>query len=195
MQVETPDEDEVDDDAWPEGDLALLADLGVPEQEMQLIVNDVDLYPDEQLALIAQRGGFGDELQRVHREGLTTGESIAETLVRDALDEAKLAQAGGDVPIGAWWWTPRGGLSGAGTTTGGHRRPHRACRDPGAPGGSGGARTAGGWTGCTLAVTVEPCTMCAGAIGAARVGPSSSAAGSPRPAPPGRSGTCCGTAG
>ena len=29
----------------------------------------------------------------------------------------------------------------------------------------------GGWNlaGCTLAVTVEPCTMCAGAIGAARI--------------------------
>jgi putative tRNA adenosine deaminase-associated protein len=65
LHVETPDDDEVDDEAWPEGDLALLADLGVPEQEMQLIVNEPDLYPDEQLAMIAQRAGFGDELQRV----------------------------------------------------------------------------------------------------------------------------------
>ena len=61
LQVPVPDEDDVDDDPWPEGDLALLADLGVPEQEMQLIVDEVDLYPDEQLALIAQRCGFGDE--------------------------------------------------------------------------------------------------------------------------------------
>lgn len=65
LHVETPDEEDVDDEAWPEGDMALLADLGVPEQEMQLIVNDVDLYPDEQLALIATRAGFGDELHRV----------------------------------------------------------------------------------------------------------------------------------
>jgi putative tRNA adenosine deaminase-associated protein len=43
----------------------LLADLGVPEQEMQLIVDDEDLYPDEQLARIAQRCGFGDAFAAV----------------------------------------------------------------------------------------------------------------------------------
>ncbi len=31
---------------------------------MQLIVDEVDLYPDEQLALIAQRCGFADEFAR-----------------------------------------------------------------------------------------------------------------------------------
>ena len=61
LQIPTPEEDEIDDDPWPEGDLALLADLGLPEQEMQLIVSETDLYPDEQLALIAQRCGFGDQ--------------------------------------------------------------------------------------------------------------------------------------
>ena len=61
LHIETPDEDEVDDEPWPEGDLTLLADLGVHEQEMQLIVSEVDLYPDEQLAMIAQRCGFGDQ--------------------------------------------------------------------------------------------------------------------------------------
>ena len=65
LHVETPDEDEVDDEAWPEGDLALLADLGVPEQEMQLIVDDDEMYPDESLLVIARRAGFEDELQRV----------------------------------------------------------------------------------------------------------------------------------
>jgi putative tRNA adenosine deaminase-associated protein len=61
LSIETPDEDEVDDEPWPEGDLSLLADLGVHEQEMQLIVSEVDLYPDEQLSMIAQRCGFGDQ--------------------------------------------------------------------------------------------------------------------------------------
>ncbi len=61
LSIEAPDEDEVDDDPWPEGDLSLLTDLGLPEQEMQLIVGEEDLYPDEQLALIAQRCGFGDQ--------------------------------------------------------------------------------------------------------------------------------------
>ncbi|GGL89843.1 hypothetical protein GCM10011594_06870 [Nakamurella endophytica] len=61
LHVAVPEEDEIDDEPWPEGDLALLADLGVPEQEMQLIVADDELYPDEQLALIAQRCGFADQ--------------------------------------------------------------------------------------------------------------------------------------
>jgi putative tRNA adenosine deaminase-associated protein len=65
LHVDIPDEEDIDDDAWPEGDLAILADLGVPEQEMQLIVEDPDLYPDEQLGLIAQRAGFDDELHRI----------------------------------------------------------------------------------------------------------------------------------
>jgi putative tRNA adenosine deaminase-associated protein len=59
LRVEPPDED--DDEIWPQGDLTLLADLGLPEGEMQVIVGEVDLYPDEQLQMIAQRCGFGDE--------------------------------------------------------------------------------------------------------------------------------------
>jgi len=65
LQVQIPEDEEVDDDPWPEGDLSLLADLGVPEQEMQLIVDDGDLFPDEQLAMIAQRCGFGDAFASV----------------------------------------------------------------------------------------------------------------------------------
>lgn len=61
LQIPVPEEDDVDEDPWPEGDLTLLADLGVPEQELQLIVDESDLYPDEQLAMIAQRCGFADE--------------------------------------------------------------------------------------------------------------------------------------
>ena len=63
LQVPIPEEDDVEDDVdpWPEGDLAVLADFGLSEQEMRVIVNDVDLYPDEQLAIIAQRCGFGDQ--------------------------------------------------------------------------------------------------------------------------------------
>ncbi len=60
LQVQVPEYDEIDDDPWPEGDLGLLADLGVSEQEMQLIVDDVELYPDEQLSMIASRCGFAD---------------------------------------------------------------------------------------------------------------------------------------
>jgi putative tRNA adenosine deaminase-associated protein len=63
LRVEVPDEDVVDsDDVWPEGDLGLLADLGLPAEEMQVIIDEVDLYPDEQLDMIAQRFGFQAQL-------------------------------------------------------------------------------------------------------------------------------------
>lgn len=59
LRVDAPDED--DDEVWPEGDLAVLADLGMPEGELLVIIEEVDLYPDEQLEIVAQRCGFGDE--------------------------------------------------------------------------------------------------------------------------------------
>jgi putative tRNA adenosine deaminase-associated protein len=63
LRVEVPEEDAVDaDDIWPEGDLGLLADLGLPAAEMQVIIDEVDLYPDEQLDMIAQRCGFRSQL-------------------------------------------------------------------------------------------------------------------------------------
>lgn len=65
LGVPIPDEDDAEDDAWAEGDLAILSDFGLSEQEMQLIVDDEDLYPDEQLMMIAERCGFGDEFARV----------------------------------------------------------------------------------------------------------------------------------
>ncbi len=63
LRVEVPDDDAVDaDDVWPEGDLGVLADLGLRAEELQVIVDEVDLYPDEQLEMIAQRCGFGTQL-------------------------------------------------------------------------------------------------------------------------------------
>lgn len=59
LRVDPPDED--DEEIWPEGDLALLADLGMPEGELLVIIEEVDLYPDEQLEIVAQRCGFGEE--------------------------------------------------------------------------------------------------------------------------------------
>ncbi len=59
LRVEPPDEE--DDGLWPEGDLGILADLGLPDGELQVIIDEVDLYPDEQLQMIAQRCGFSSE--------------------------------------------------------------------------------------------------------------------------------------
>jgi putative tRNA adenosine deaminase-associated protein len=58
LRVEAPDEE--DENVWPEGDLGLLADLGLPAPELQVIIEEIDLYPDEQLTMIAQRCGFAE---------------------------------------------------------------------------------------------------------------------------------------
>ncbi|MPZ85218.1 MAG: tRNA adenosine deaminase [Actinophytocola sp.] len=63
LRVEPPSED--DEDVWPEGALDILADIGLPAAELQVIVGEVDLYPDEQLQMIAQRCGFADEFAKL----------------------------------------------------------------------------------------------------------------------------------
>ncbi|ASU80720.1 tRNA adenosine deaminase [Actinopolyspora erythraea] len=63
LRTEPPDEE--DEEIWPEGNLSLLSDLGLPEEELLLITEEVDLYPDEQLEMIAQRCGFGDQFTAV----------------------------------------------------------------------------------------------------------------------------------
>ena len=86
-----------------------------------------------------------------------------------ALDEARLALDTGDVPIGAVV------LSAAGDVIGRGRNEREALGDPTAHAEVIALRAAaaavGEWRleGCTLVVTLEPCTMCAGAAVLARV--------------------------
>lgn len=86
-----------------------------------------------------------------------------------ALAEARLAPAGGDVPIGAVVLDPSGTVIGRG---------HNAREAEGDPTAHAeivalrlAARSVGEWRleGCTLVVTLEPCAMCAGAVVLARV--------------------------
>ena len=89
--------------------------------------------------------------------------------VRRALHEALIAGASGEVPIGAVVLDPSGALIGAG------RNEREATQDPTAHAEVVALRAAatavGSWRldGCTLAVTLEPCPMCAGAAWLARV--------------------------
>ena len=89
--------------------------------------------------------------------------------MRAALDEGRAALATGDVPIGAVVVDPSGVVIGRG------RNVREAEADP-----TGhaevvalreAAKARGEWRleGCTLVVTLEPCTMCAGAAVLARV--------------------------
>lgn len=89
--------------------------------------------------------------------------------MRTALDEARAATATGDVPIGAVVLDPDGTVIGRG------RNEREADADPTAHAEilalRAAARTRGEWRleGCTLVVTLEPCTMCAGAAVLSRV--------------------------
>ncbi|MCX4828239.1 tRNA adenosine(34) deaminase TadA [Streptomyces sp. NBC_00006] len=90
--------------------------------------------------------------------------------MRQALAEAGLAAAGGDVPVGAVVLAPDG------TTV--LARAHNERELTGDPTAHAevlalrrAAQEVGEWrlTGCTLVVTLEPCTMCAGALVQSRV--------------------------
>ena len=89
--------------------------------------------------------------------------------MRRALAVAEAVQDD-DVPVGAVVFAPDGSEIGAG------RNERERTGDPTAHAEILALRRAatavGGWRldGCTLVVTVEPCTMCAGALVAARIG-------------------------
>jgi tRNA(adenine34) deaminase len=89
--------------------------------------------------------------------------------MRTALAEAEACLATGDVPVGAVV------LDADGTVLATGRNEREAAGDPTAHAEvlalRAAARARGGWRldGCTLVVTLEPCTMCAGALVLARV--------------------------
>jgi tRNA(adenine34) deaminase len=89
--------------------------------------------------------------------------------MRLAIEQARLADRAGDVPIGAVVTRADGQVIGAGYNQ------REAVGDPTAHAEVLAIRAAaahlGGWRldGCTLTVTLEPCSMCAGAIVLARL--------------------------
>ncbi|WP_263864098.1 nucleoside deaminase, partial [Candidatus Frankia nodulisporulans] len=86
-----------------------------------------------------------------------------------ALDQARLALASGDVPVGAVVLAADGTVIGTGYNT------RERDGDPTAHAEvialRAAAQALGSWrlTGTTLVVTLEPCTMCAGALVLARI--------------------------
>ncbi|MHA6792102.1 tRNA adenosine deaminase-associated protein [Pseudonocardia bannensis] len=65
LRVELPPDEDVLDEPWPEGDLGILADLGLPADELEVLAAEIELYPDEQLAAIGRRCGFAEALAEV----------------------------------------------------------------------------------------------------------------------------------
>ena len=54
-------EDVEGEDAEPAGDLRIVDDLGVGPEEIELLLDDPEMWPDEVLASIAARIGFGEQ--------------------------------------------------------------------------------------------------------------------------------------
>jgi putative tRNA adenosine deaminase-associated protein len=62
LDLEFPQDE---DESQPGGDIDLLSDLGVGQMELLAILDDTELYPDEQLEAIANRLGFGEQFNQV----------------------------------------------------------------------------------------------------------------------------------
>ena len=58
-----PADDELDQ-VLPAGDLSIFADLGLDEMELGAISANLDLYPEDAVARIAERLRFGDAVER-----------------------------------------------------------------------------------------------------------------------------------
>ena len=62
LDLEFPEEE---NESQPGGDIDLLSDLGLGQMELLAILDDTELYPDEQLEAIANRLGFGEQFNQV----------------------------------------------------------------------------------------------------------------------------------
>jgi putative tRNA adenosine deaminase-associated protein len=63
LDIDVPYDEDLDQ-VLPAGDLSILADLGVDEMELCALSGDLDLFPDEVLASLARRIGFGAVFDR-----------------------------------------------------------------------------------------------------------------------------------
>jgi putative tRNA adenosine deaminase-associated protein len=63
LDIPVPDDEDLDQ-VLPAGDMSIFTDLGVDEMELGALSGDLDLFPDEVLASIARRIGFGPALER-----------------------------------------------------------------------------------------------------------------------------------
>ena len=63
LDIPVPEDEDLDQ-VLPAGDMSIFADLGVDEMELGALSGDLDLFPDEVIASIARRIGFGSALER-----------------------------------------------------------------------------------------------------------------------------------
>src|SRR5262249_17201048 len=63
LDIPVPEDEDLDQ-VLPVGDMSIFADLGIDEMELGALSGDLDLFPDEVIASLARRLGFGAALER-----------------------------------------------------------------------------------------------------------------------------------
>jgi putative tRNA adenosine deaminase-associated protein len=63
LDIAIPGDDDLDQ-VLPAGDMSIFADLGIDEMDLGALAGDLDQFPDEAIAKIATRLGFGHALDR-----------------------------------------------------------------------------------------------------------------------------------
>ncbi len=180
LDIPVPEDEDLDQ-VLPVGDMSIFADLGIDEMELGALSGDLDLFPDEVLAPAARRIGFGQSwserwtrpsARSRSRQTMTGYLASFEPAMQEAIAEARASAAATvpDVPVGAVVLDPAGVVIGRG------RNLRDVSADPHCARGSDGParrrsrrRAARRLDDCTLVVTLEPCTMCAGAVLAGRL--------------------------
>jgi len=62
LDIESPEEDDPEE---PAGDLNIFSDFGIDALDLQMICDDQERFPDEQLDSIARQIGFGSEFVEI----------------------------------------------------------------------------------------------------------------------------------
>jgi putative tRNA adenosine deaminase-associated protein len=63
LDIPVPSDDDLDQ-VLPAGELSIFADLGLEEMELGAVAADLDLYPEDAVAGIAERLHFGEAVER-----------------------------------------------------------------------------------------------------------------------------------
>ncbi len=57
---------EDDDDPQPGGDIDLLSDFGINAMDLEVMSDDLEMYPEEQITSLAHRLGFGEQFDQLY---------------------------------------------------------------------------------------------------------------------------------
>src|SRR6476646_10789994 len=94
LDIAVSADDEELDQVLPAGDMSIFADLGLDEMELGAISADLDLYPEDAVAHIADRLRFGDAVDRALRDaGDQAGRGGRRQLAADRADAGRHAGA------------------------------------------------------------------------------------------------------